>query len=216
MKKSLAALVLAGMFALLNCDRQGSMPADGAAQGATHNSTSVAMGGVPNPMSSNGRAAGLDSVLSPAMRAALYALAPDFSPYTRNQYDPHFTGYNKEGGDYGLSLVRARLNADSVSDVALLGRGQAVSYFIALLSKPDGSYQAVHVERPIPLDVKDTIGRGISIERQAPGRIDLYIDTGLGRYLTLHSDGIILNIGSEGALIFFLKDGQFVRVGYGD
>jgi hypothetical protein len=150
------------------------------------------------------------------MRAALYALAPDFRAYTRSQYDPHFAGDNKAGGDYGLSLVRARLNADSVTDVALLGRGQAVSYFVALLSRPDGSYEAVHVEPPVRLDVKDTIARGISIERQPAGRIDLYIDTGLGRYLTLHSDGIILNIGSEGALIFFLKNGQFVRVGYGD
>jgi hypothetical protein len=115
-----------------------------------------------------------------------------------------------------LSLVRARLNADSVPDVALLGRGQTVSYFVALLSNPDGSYQAVHVEPPIPLDAKDTIGRGISIERQAPGRIDLYVDTGLGRYLTLHSDGIVFNVGTEGALIFFLKDGKFESVGYGD
>src|SRR3954470_19683084 len=204
------------MFALLDCDCQASMPAAGAAQSAAPGSTTAAVGGVPNPMSSNSRAAGLDSVLSPAMRDALYALAPDFSPYTRNQYDPHFTGYNKEGGQYGLSLVRARLNADSVPDVALLGRGQTVSYFVALLSNPDGSYQAVHVEPPTPLDAKDTIGRGISIERQAPGRIDLYVDTGLGRYLTLHSDGIVFNVGTEGALIFFLKDGKFESVGYGD
>jgi hypothetical protein len=92
------------MFALLDCDRQASMPAGGAAQSAAPGSTTAAVGGVPNPMSSNSRAAGLDSVLSPAMRDALYALAPDFSPYTRNQYDAHFTGTTKRAASTACRL----------------------------------------------------------------------------------------------------------------
>lgn len=214
MKKRLAGL--AGIFALLNCGRERSTPADGAAQSATHNSTSIAIGGVPNPMSSNGRDAGFDSVIPPNMREALYSLAPDFRPYRRDQFAPEFARTDSASGPYGLSVVRARLNADTVPDVALLGSGRVLSYFIALLSTPEGAYQAMHVEPPRSLGPKDTAGRGIFIERQPRGRIDLYAQTELGRYLTLRSDGVILQIGREGAILYFLKDGKFVNVGYGD
>ncbi|MGI8402004.1 MAG: hypothetical protein ACR2NS_10450 [Gemmatimonadaceae bacterium] len=214
----LTGLVMAGMLIVLNCDREdaGSKAQETVVHSPAHNSTSLSSGGIPSPLASERRDAGFDSILPPNMREALYSLAPDFRPYRRDQFGPEFARADSASGPYGLSVVRAHLNADSVPDVALLGYGRSLSYFLAFLSQPDGTYLAMHVEPPTPLEAKDTARRGISLERIPRGRIDLYVETEFGRYVNLRSDGVILNIGSEGALIFFLKDGKFASVAYGD
>ncbi len=209
---------MAGLAVLLNCHREGgsSRTLDSAANSATHPVTNVVAGNGRSLNATDGRNARFDSVLPANAREALYALAPDFSPYRRDQFGPEFARMDSASGPYGLTVVRADLNADSVVDIALLGSGRVLSYFIALVSKPDGTYEAMHVEPPVPLTTKDTLGRGISIERQRRGRVDLYVQAVLGRYITLPSDGVVLDIGMEGGILFFLKGGKFVSVGIGD
>src|SRR2546425_114086 len=123
MKNWPAALLVTGLFVLINCHREGgsSTALDSAANGAAHTATNVVAGNDRSLNATDGRNARFDSILPPNAREALYALAPDFSAYRRDQFAPEFARMDTASDLYGLTVVRAHLNRDSVVDFALLG-----------------------------------------------------------------------------------------------
>ncbi len=154
--------------------------------------------------------------LTPAQRSALLALAPDFSAWTRSQFDPNIAEADSSRSGCGLSVVRADFNGDGSLDAALIGRGRAQSYFAAVVSDSHGAYHADWVEPPIGLEPRDTTNRQVYLRLQPKGALTVPGEAGApSRRKRLPSAAIVLMSG-EGATLYSWKQGKFLRTDFGD
>jgi hypothetical protein len=87
------------------------------------------------------------------MRKALDHYAPDFGPFSLEQYSPRLMEFFRPpGADPGDPLNRAAgdFNGDGVPDLALYGHDQTRELTIVLLSQPDKTYRVMPLkERPL-------------------------------------------------------------------
>lgn len=155
--------------------------------------------------------------LTPSMHAALRALAPDFIPWTRDQFSAETRGQDPSNSRYGLSIVRLDFNADGHPDAAVLGRGKDKYYFAAILSIGTEGYRAVWLEPPSDLAATDTIGRGDYLRKEPRGLVEIPDPFGgPAKDLRLTGDGVSLLFGQTAGMLYYWEGGIFKKVLSGD
>lgn len=158
-----------------------------------------------------------ESPLTPNMRAALRALAPDFIPWTRDQFSADTRERDSSNSRYGLSIVRLDFNADGQPDAAVLGRGKDKYYFVAIFSSGAAGYRAVWLEPPGDLAATDTIRRRDYLLKEPRGLVEIPdVFGGPAKRLRLTGDGVSLLFGEEAGMLYYWEGGIFKKVLSGD